>query len=145
MQLGLPFLVLALAVSCRPTAAVLTPVDFRASVSGADWELVELRGQAAPLGAGGRRATLRFDADTARISGFAGCNRYFGSYTLDDDEPEISFGAVGMTRMACSEGMQLESQLAEALSRTSRYTVEAGRLSLFDASNPLAVFVRTSR
>jgi heat shock protein HslJ len=144
MQLRLPLLVLAL-MSCRPTAAVLSPVDFRASVSGADWELVELRGQPAPLGAGGRRATLRFDADSARVSGFAGCNRYFGSYTLDDDEPEISFGAVGMTRMACSEGMQLESQLAEALSRTSRYMIEAGRLALFDASNPLAVFVRTGR
>jgi heat shock protein HslJ len=134
-------LILAL-LSCRPNAGVLSPVDFRASVAGAEWELVELGGQAAPLGAGGRRATMRFDADSARVSGFGGCNRYFAAYTLDDDMPEIRFGAVGMTRMACSEGMQLESQLADALSRTTRYTVQEGRLTLLDASSALAVFVR---
>ena len=134
-------LVLAL-LGCRPTAPVLSPADFRAAVAGSDWQLVELRGQPAPLGAGGRRATLRFDADTGRVSGFSGCNSYFGSYTLDDDEPELRFGAIGMTRMACSEGMQLESQLAEALSSTTRYSVANGRLTLLDGSGAVAAFTR---
>ena len=144
MRLHIPLLVLAL-MGCRPTAPVLSPVDFRRAVSGSDWELVELRGQPAPHGAGNRRATLRFDADSARISGFAGCNRYFGGYTLHDDEPVLRFGAIGMTRMACSQGMQLETQLADALRQTSRYTLHEDRLILMDADRSQAVFVRGSR
>ncbi|HYC52201.1 MAG TPA: META domain-containing protein [Gemmatimonadaceae bacterium] len=144
MRLHLPLLVLAI-LSCRPTGAVLSPVDFRRSLSGGDWELVELRGQAAAVGAGGRRATLVFDADSARVSGFAGCNRYFSTYTLDDDDPELRFGPIGMTRMACSEGMDLERQPGEALSQTTRYRVEDTRLILSDASSPVAVFARGAR
>jgi heat shock protein HslJ len=144
MRLHVSLLVLAL-LACRPTGSVLSPVDFRRSMSGGDWELVELRGQPAPLGAGARRATLRFDADSARISGFGGCNRYFGTYTLDDDEPSLRFGAIGMTRMACSQGMELETQLAQALSQTMRYTMQEDRLTLLDASAALAVFTRGSR
>jgi heat shock protein HslJ len=136
-------LVLAL-IGCRP-ATTLSPVDFRRAVAGTDWELVELRGQPAPLGAGGRRATLRFDADSAGVSGFGGCNRYFGTYTLNDGQPALRFGPIGMTRMACSQGMELETQLANALSETSRYTLHQNRLILMDADRSQAVFVRGSR
>lgn len=131
-------------MACRPTAAVLSPADFRRSVAGTEWELVELQGQPAPVGAGGRRATMRFDADSARVSGFAGCNRYFGSYSLGNDEPALTFGAVGMTKMACAQGMDLERQLGDALSRTSRYTLQDGRLTLVDATGLRATFVRGS-
>src|SRR5688572_11404862 len=86
--------------SCQPASTPdPSPVEFRAAVSGTEWTLRELSGAQAPLGAGGRSATLQFDADTARIAGFAGCNRYFGSYTLEGRA--LRFGAVGMTRMAC--------------------------------------------
>ena len=141
MRLALLVLPLAL-LGCRPTSAVLSPVDFRRSVSGAEWELIELRGQPAPLGAGGRRATLRFEADSARISGFAGCNRYFSSYTLSDDQPTLRFSAIGMTKMACSQGMDLERQFADALAQVTRYAIENNRLTLLDASSALAVFTR---
>ena len=142
---GLLVLSCALALAaCRPTAAVLSPADFRRSVAGTEWELVELQGQPAPVGAGGRRATIRFDADSARVTGFAGCNRYFGSYSLGADEPALTFGAVGMTRMACAQGMDLERQLGNALTQTKRYTLEEGRLTLRDATAPQATFVRRS-
>jgi len=143
--IGLFALCCALALAaCRPTAAVLSPADFRRSVGGTEWELVELQGQPAPVGAGGRRATIRFDADSARVTGFAGCNRYFGSYSLGADELALTFGAVGMTKMACAQGMDLERQLGEALTQTSRYTLQEGRLTLLDATGPRATFVRGS-
>lgn len=145
MRLLLVLVPFALALTaCRPTAAVLSPADFRRSVAGTEWELVELRGQPAPVGAGGRRATIRFDADSARVSGFAGCNRYFGAYSLGADEPALAFGAVGMTKMACAQGMDLERQLGDALTQTTRYTLQEGRLALLDATGPRATFVRGS-
>jgi heat shock protein HslJ len=134
---------LALAAACAPSpGSGLAPADFRAAVAGIDWELTEINGAPAPTGAGSRRATIRFDADTARVAGFSGCNRYFGNYTLDGTA--LRFGAVGMTKMACAEGMELERQLGTALEATRRYELKEGELTLFGDAGTVAKFVRTS-
>ena len=88
---GLILPLIVTAVGCRQPPTPAGPAEFRTTVAGADWELIELAGQPAPTGAGGRRATIRFEPDTSRVAGFAGCNRYFGTYTLDG--PDDSFRA----------------------------------------------------
>jgi heat shock protein HslJ len=144
ISLSCLFAILTLTAACtRPQGSSLSPVSFRAAVAGTEWELHELHGTSAPLGAGARRATIRFDADTARVAGFAGCNRYFGSYTLDG--ASLRFGAVGMTRMACAEGMALEQQLAAALEATRRYQLEERELTLFNDTRAVARFVRPAQ
>jgi heat shock protein HslJ len=138
LVLLLPLVVGALGCRRPPTSA--GPADFRAAASGAEWELKELAGQPAPTGVGGRRATLRFESDTARVAGFAGCNRYFGTYTVDGTA--LRFGAIGMTRMACAEGMGLEQQLGAALEATRSYTLNASQLTLLGSNGPVARFER---
>jgi len=136
--------ILALTTACTPPqGSPLSPVSFRAAVAGTEWELHELHGAAVSLGAGARRATIRFDADTARVAGFAGCNRSLGAYTLAG--AALRFGAVGMTRMACAEGMALEQQLAAALEATRRYQLEERELTLFNDTGAVAKFVRPSQ
>jgi heat shock protein HslJ len=136
--------IFALAAGCtQPRGSGLSPAAFRAAVSGTEWELHELDGAVAPLGAGDRRATIRFEADTARVAGFAGCNRYFGTYMLDSGA--LRFSRVGMTKMACSQGMALEQQLAAALEATRRYQVADRELTLFDDVRPVARFVHPAR
>ena len=133
--------ILALAATCaQPRGSPLSPVTFREAVAGTDWELHELHGSPAPLGAGARRATVRFDADTARVAGFAGCNRYFGTYTLEG--AALRFGGIGMTKMACAQGMALEQQLAAALDATRRYKVGERELTLLNDAGTVAKFVR---
>jgi heat shock protein HslJ len=136
LVLLLPLVVGALGCRRPPTSA--GPADFRAAAS--EWELKELAGQPAPTGVGGRRATLRFESDTARVAGFAGCNRYFGTYTVDGTA--LRFGAIGMTRMACAEGMGLEQQLGAALEATRSYTLNASQLTLLGSNGPVARFER---
>jgi heat shock protein HslJ len=136
--------ILAMTSTCtRQQNSPLSPVSFRAAVAGTEWELHELHGAAAPLGAGARRATIRFDADTARVAGFAGCNRYFGTYDLDGGA--LRFGGVGMTKMACADGMNLEQQLAAALEATRRYELGERELTLFDDTRAVARFVRPAQ
>jgi heat shock protein HslJ len=136
--------IFALTSACTPPQnSALSPVSFRAAVAGTEWELHELHGAAAPLGAGGRRATISFDPDTARVAGFAGCNRYFGTYGLDGGA--LRFSAVGMTKMACAEGMTLEQQLAAALEATRRYELGDRELTLFDDTRAVARFVRPAQ
>ena len=127
--------------ACQPPHSVSTsPEAFRASVAGVDWELVELDGKTAATGAGGRRATLRFDADTTRVGGFSGCNRFGGSYTVDGDS--LRFGPLAMTRMACADGMDLERKLSSALEATRRYKLSTTQLQLFGPSGSIARFSR---
>ena len=128
------------AMACRQPPVPAGSSDFRAATAGAEWELRELAGQPAPTGVGGRPATIRFEPDTARVAGFAGCNRYFGTYTLDGTA--LRFGAIGMTRMACAEGMGLEQQLATALEATRSYTLAANQLTLVGSNAPVARFER---
>lgn len=73
--------------------------------------------------------TLELEMDEKRVSGFAGCNRYFGTFTLAGQM--LSFSGMGSTRMACPQTMKLENQLLEALSdQKLKYQLQAGTLRL---------------
>jgi heat shock protein HslJ len=140
----LTLLAAAAAMGCaHQPGAPLSPAAFRAALAGTDWELLELQGAAAPLGNGGRRATIRFDADTSRVAGFGGCNRYFGSYALEGRA--FRFSGIGMTKMACPDGMTLEQQLASALEATRRYEIAGRELTLFGDAGVVAKFVRPTQ
>ena len=132
-------ILLAAGVGCHRT--IQTPLPPVFALAG-DWTLVELDSQAAPTGADGRRATLRFEIDSARVGGFAGCNRLTASYTLAGDS--LRFGVAVLTRMACAEGMDLERRVMDVLTATDRYRVTATELTLFGASGSLARFVRAT-
>lgn len=93
-----------------------------------EWTLVELAGKPAPLGAGGRPATLVLAGADGRASGFAGCNRFMGSYQTAGKD--LTIGPVAMTRMACDRGMELEQQYGAALAAVRHYRVAGKSLEL---------------
>ena len=130
-----------IALGCsRPPQVTASPAEFRRSVSGSDWTLVVLAETPAATGAGGRRATLHFHADSARVAGFAGCNRYAGGYTVDGQA--LRFAPLAMTKMACVDGMVLENHVADALGRTNRYELATNGLTLFEGATVVAQFTR---
>jgi heat shock protein HslJ len=130
----------ALLIGCTfPPTSETSPSASLGATAGVEWELHELDGASAPLGAGGRRATLVI-SDSARVAGFAGCNRYFGGYAVTGTA--LRFSAIGMTRMACQEGMTLEQQLARALEATRSYKLSSDELILLGESGPIARFRR---
>ena len=131
--------IIALA-ACQASRTASSEAAFRSAVAGVDWQLIELNAKTAPAGAGGRRVTLRFDADSARVGGFAGCNRFGASYTIAGDS--LRFGPLAMTMMACTEGMPLESALTAALTATRRYELTSTQLKLFGPAGAVARFSR---
>ncbi len=69
--------------------------------------------------------TLDLSAATGqrRASGFSGCNRYAGSYTLKNGL--LSFGPLAGTRMACTgAGGEIESAYLDALTHIARTGVQ---------------------
>lgn len=86
---------------------------------------------------GGAIPDIAFDKRTGRISGKAGCNRYFGRVVLDNGKLIIS--GVGSTQMACTD-MQLESLYLKHLSAVNRYQFNSGILQLYKDQELLLQF-----
>ena len=80
----------------------------------------------------GTTITAVFGED-GRVSGSAGCNNYFGSYTVAGSS--LSIGSVASTRMYCpgQDIMLQESTFLASLSRAAGFTISGNRLSLADA------------
>jgi len=107
------------------------------SLSGQAWTLVALTGQEVGPGPA---VTIRFETD-ATLSGFDGCNRYRGGFSVEGSALRIPHELV-TTRMACSQPLMRRAHAyAQALARTTVFAIEGSRLSLRDsADKQLAVF-----
>jgi heat shock protein HslJ len=73
-------------------------------------------------------STITFEAD-GRVHGRGGCNRYFGSSTIDG--ARLALGQLGSTRMACPEAlMEQETRFFQALQGAERWTIDEHGLLL---------------
>ena len=78
--------------------------------------------------------------DEGKASGFAGVNRWFGTFSVDGST--LNFGMMGMTRMAGPpERMLLEQAYADALAAVTRWSVSSGRLQMSDSDALVLEFV----
>jgi putative lipoprotein len=77
------------------------------------------------------QSTLSIEAG-GRISGSAGCNRFFGTASVQDGV--LSVGPLGTTRMACMpDQMDQEKSFLDAIAQTRAFHVEGNRLVLLGA------------
>jgi len=90
----------------------------------------------------GTHITARF-AEDGRVTGSAGCNRYFTSWETAAES--ISIGMPATTRMACAEPdgiMEQEQHYLQALARAHAYILKPDRLELRDRNGSLQVSYR---
>ena len=76
--------------------------------------------------------TLKFDFDTHKISGNAGCNNYGASFIQQDNT--ITFKDVYSTKMMCTN-MAIEKAFFENLKAASHYKLVAKNLIIFSSEN----------
>jgi len=131
------FAVASMSFACAKTRAAAGSVQ---QLSGSDWRLAELNGRAAVPSEMQRRPWIRFESDSGRVSGSAGCNRMSGSFKLDGES--IDFGAMVSTKMACADLAlnQQEQDLFIALENADRYEVSGPTLVLRKGDTALARF-----
>ena len=65
-----------------------------------------------------------------RVSGFSGCNRLMGSYSLEGKI--LTFSQLGGTKMFCFDAQELEDRFMKTLSKTHFWKYKRGKLCLFD-------------
>ncbi len=111
------------------TAGQATPL------AGSAWRPVRLSGLA---GADDARAFVAFGPGD-RVSGFAGCNRFFGTYGQTGDRLVLS--PLATTRKLCPPDIMLkENEFLQLLKKTRRVAVSLGELSLLSLEG--IVFLR---
>jgi heat shock protein HslJ len=89
----------------------------------------------------GSEVTVRFSPD-GRVSGSAGCNLYFSTYTTNDYT--ITLSGESVTKMYCQEPGIMNQELAFLvdLSKASSFRVSGSSLKFYDdAGKTLLVFV----
>jgi len=131
-----------LTAACLTIAACATPMPERvegaagAPLVNTQWRLTQLGDQvvshAAGDSGGANAVGLQLQAQNLRVTGFGGCNRMFGGYSLDGDQ--LKFGQVGATKMACLDEsrMRLEQGYFDMLSRVARWKITGSTLTLLD-------------
>ena len=126
-----------LAGCCRTVPAPTAP-EATLTLEGPIWRLTSLRGlDPGGLGGATRPVTARFNA--GRISGFSGCNQFFGTYRFDRDR--VVIGPLAGSLMACEEpSMTLENAVHAALAGTFRYVLADHRLTLLSDAEPILTF-----
>jgi putative lipoprotein len=108
------------------------------------WGLETLAGEPAAAGMGGRQVDLEFSKEDSRVGGFAGCNRFNGSYSREGAQEHgapLSFGEhMAVTMMACPEGMELEQQYLKMLVGVTAFRLSGDILSLLAGPEVVATY-----
>ena len=97
-----------------------------------EWTVVEIKGEPVTLQ---KPPFLRFE-EPDLVTGFSGCNRMSGKYEFTGDA--VHFAPFIMTKMACVEGMDVETAMVGVLESTKRVRVTGSTLELLGESGVLA-------
>ena len=130
-------------VSLAIIAAGCMGIGTTTPLAGTTWTLTEIRNDAGNLVPvlTGTGVTAEFSAD-GRVTGFAGCNRYFAGYSTSGNR--ISVTDAGSTMMFCGdpEGLMVqESLFLGQLAASTAFRIEGTKLTLLEVgARPLLVF-----
>ena len=109
-----------------------------APLAGTYWRLARMNGETVQTTAGASLPHIALHADTERVAGFGGCNRFFGRYSAAD--PAISIQPLGGSRASCADTNALERSFISALAAVDHYVVSGGQLTLSSDGRAILVF-----
>jgi heat shock protein HslJ len=112
-----------------------TPVD-AVALKANEWQLKEITTENGPETLPGRVPTIFF-ADSNRVSGFAGCNRFLSRYELRGQK--LSLAPLVTTQMLCAGSMDFERQFLRLLAGTKYLSLFDGELTLRDGTKKLSL------
>lgn len=106
------------------------------SIVTTEWRLAKMYGEnfsdlSSPV-------TLQFSKADNKVSGFGGCNRFFGSYEQTDSTLKIS--GLGSTKMYCQETMAIEDKYFKALQEVQFHTLKQNTLYLLAGNEIILEF-----
>ncbi len=124
---------ITLAAGCASTA----PASSTASLTNTYWKLTELDGARVSMAPEQEREVRITLDDNGKVTGFTGCNRVMGGYTVAAEG--LRFTQLAGTRMMCPPpAMQLESAVLANLNSVTGFRIEGEQLILLKDGAPVA-------
>ena len=124
---------ITLAAGCASTA----PTSSKASLTNTYWKLTELDGARVSMTPEQEREVRITLDDNGKVTGFTGCNRVMGGYTVAAEV--LRFTQLAGTRMMCPPpAMQLESAVLANLNSVTGFRIEGEQLILLKDGAPVA-------
>jgi heat shock protein HslJ len=109
-----------------------------AAMPSGSWQTIAMRGKAIK----GHNPNFTLDMTKNAIYGFSGCNRFFGSFSLNGKN--IKFSQLASTMMLC-ESANVEKDFFADIGRTDHYRLEGDVLTFYDEdSNKLLENIKTA-
>lgn len=106
------------------------------AVTANEWELKSMTVKDSLIANPQQLPTLLFSDSTA-VYGSAGCNRFFGTYTVDA-KGMLTIKTGGSTMMYCPD-MNFEDRYMKALNEIASFSIKAQELTLTDAAKGLVL------
>lgn len=103
---------------------------------GEEWKLIRMNetdytGLEQPI-------TLFINQNDNKVSGFGGCNRYFGTLKLNENSFKLS--EIGSTKMYCTETMPVEDAYFKLLHQVDHFEINENQLLLSSQGVIVLVF-----
>lgn len=127
MKRTLLFIILIVSLGCKTQ---------QVSITNTEWKLVKLYNE--DFSSLNPRITLKLDEAQKKINGFAGCNRFFGGYDLN--QSTLKFSNTGSTKMFCQDKSEIEDKYFKALSEVQSFQSESGKLFLITGEKTILEF-----
>ncbi|UGU15991.1 META domain-containing protein [Sinomicrobium kalidii] len=135
LSLGAVVLMSVLIFSCNTTPKA-DPVT---ALTSNTWMLETLKGEKVDSTGYARGLPyLEFDAGEMHVSGFAGCNRVMGGFTLEE-KTGISLNELASTKMACA-GVKGETEFLAALGTVTGFKAGEKSLKLMTGDTEVMTF-----
>lgn len=96
------------------------------SLATTEWKLVKMYGE--DFSTLSSPVTLQFSETDHKVSGFGGCNRFFGNYEQTDSVLKLT--GLGSTKMYCQETMAVEDKYFKALQEVQSHSLKQNTLYL---------------
>ncbi|RZU02776.1 META domain-containing protein [Rivibacter subsaxonicus] len=137
-KLILPFVAALAVAACSSTMGGKSAMLSLDKLKGTSWVASEVD----PGRSDGRKPTVVFGAkDAPEVTGFGGCNNFFGGARMDGDKLKI--GPLAQSMMMCEDGaMKAERTMHQKLDATRGARMDGDKLLLVDEAG--AVLLRLS-
>ena len=97
-----------------------------------EWTVIKIKG----LGQLSSSPTMIFEKEDTKLAGFAGCNNYFSTYTVEGNT--LSLGPAGATKKMCPD-MSVEDMFFKNLPHIARFEIVKKELYLYDQKDEMLI------
>lgn len=137
----MPFLLMSCGIANNKSMTEQKPSSTEA-LSNNFWVLETLNNEQITHPKDPREIGFKINTEENRISGFAGCNNFFGSFT-SKESGKIEFSQMGATKMACLQSSFDEQLFLNVFDQVDGYAILGEKLELKNGSKVVATFTKS--